>query len=467
MNPIIIIPDGVGVRNFVLGSFLPMVSRESKASVLHVIPEDLLPTYAEGMNGDVLWQPLVKYEETFAATVLRYALAYAQMYWGDTQAMRFSRTKPLKGSWRRRAVHRVARLLGRVSASPRGLRRLERWHCRQVSRVPQVPHYRRLFENIKPSVLLCSHQRPLEILPAVMAARELEIPTATFIFSWDNLTSKGRIAAPFDYFLVWSNLMREELLQYYPDVTAERVHVVGTPQFDPYADDDLSWTRDEFFRRIGADPSEPLLCYSGGDIGTCPEDQLHVGVLMELIREGRIVGNPRVLLRPAPVDEGNRFAGIRHRFPELIYAPPTWIHVDPGKWSRVIPQHEDVQFLANLTQHADVNINVASTMTLDFAIHDRPVVNIAFDVTNPPPHGTPLWDFFYRFEHYRPVVEIGAARFARSREELAEHVNAYLEDPSLDREARRRFVELEVGVPLGQSSERIVKVLRAISRRQH
>ena len=68
------------------------------------------------------------------------------------------------------------------------------------------------------------------------------------------------------------------------------------------------------------------------------------------------------------------------------------------------------------------------------------------------------------FDHYRPVVEIGAARVARSPEELALHVGAYLEEPAGDRDARRRLVEYEVGVPPGLASARIVEVLEAIAR---
>jgi hypothetical protein len=256
--------------------------------------------------------------------------------------------------------------------------------------------------------------------------------------------------------------MRDELLRYYPDVSGERVHVVGTPQFDPYEERGLRWSREEFFSRVGADMSRPLLCYSGGDEMTAPEDHLHVRTLMELIREGGIKHNPQVILRPAPVDDGARYESVRRDFPELIYARPAWIHTTPGEWSRVIPSREDAQFLANLTRHTDVNINLASTMTLDFAIHDRPVVNIAFDIADPPILGKPLWDFYYRFEHYQPVVRIGAARFARSRDELADHVNAYLDNSSLDREARKSLVNLEVDLPIGQSSRKIVEVLKRI-----
>ena len=122
-----------------------------------------------------------------------------------------------------------------------------------------------------------------------------------------------------------------------------------------------------------------------------------------------------------------------------------------------------MQFLANLTYHADLNVNLSSTMTLDFALRDKPVVNVAFDVANPPRFGLPLWEHHYRFEHYQPVIALGAARFARSTDELAAHVDAYLADPSLDREGRRKLVALQVGQPLGTSGDRIVQTLETLA----
>lgn len=463
MNLLLLIPDGVGVRNFLLGDFLHRASEKGRVHVLHNISENLLATYNLGFSDKVQWQPLTTYQDRLVPYALRKALSYAQMHWADTQAMSYTRKLPLQGSWRRRTVTRAARLAGRAAASERGILMLDRWHVSTVNRSSEVEYYRRLLKEIKPSVIFCSHQRPLTVLPAVIAARSLKIPTATFIFSWDNLTSKGRIVAPFDYYLVWSDHMREELLRYYPEVSAEQIHVVGTPQFDPYADDRALWPREEFFKRVGADPSRPLICYSGGDVGNYPEEHQLVRVLMELIRAGRIHGNPQVLLRPAPVDEGSRYDAVRRDYPELIYAQPQWVHTEAGDWAGVIPLAADVQLLANLTRWADLNINLASTMTLDFAIHNKPVVNVAFDTTEPPPFGVPLWDYYYQFEHYRPVVELGAARFARSPEELAEHVNAYLENPDLDRVNRERLVELEVGSPIGRSSQRIIDVLMRIA----
>ncbi|MGA2658570.1 MAG: hypothetical protein ABSH34_13790 [Verrucomicrobiota bacterium] len=466
MKPVVLLPDGVGIRNFALGPFLSLLGREAPGLILHPIPEANLAQYAGAGNGHWQWQELRPYRESALAATLRYSLAYAQMFWGDSQSMRYGRRARLRGTRSRRLMLQGARCLGWCLASQRGIRFLDRRHCRHIARLPQVADYQRLFRHYGATVLFCSHQRPLEILPPVLAARSLGIPTACFIFSWDNLTSKGRIAAPFEHYLVWSHLMRQELLRYYPEVAPERTHIVGTPQFDPYADPALSWRRQEFFGPIGADPARPLICYSGGDTFTCPEDPLHVDILMSLVRSGQVRRRPQVLVRPAPVDDGSRYQAVREKYPEMIFAQPAWLHTQPGNWARCIPRAEDVRFLANLTHHANVNVNLASTMTLDFAIHDRPVVNVAFDVSNPPPCGRPpLWEFYYRFEHYRPVVELGAARFARSPRQLAEHINAYLDNPALDRERRRRFVELEVGVPIGESSSRVVEVLAAVSRR--
>jgi acid phosphatase class B len=154
---------------------------------------------------------------------------------------------------------------------------------------------------------------------------------------------------------------------------------------------------------------------------------------------------------------------VRAAFPELIFSPPAWLHTRQNDWTKVIPKSEDVQFLANLTHHADMNMNLGSTMTLDFGLHDKPVVNVAFDISDPPLFGMPVYDYYYNYEHFRPVVEFHASRIARTAERLPEHVNAYLADPALDREGRRRLVDMHVDVQPGQSCKATVAALERIS----
>jgi hypothetical protein len=211
----LLVPDGVGIRNFILGPFLRAASKAAGETgtlhVLHGIPHDILPNYSSQLGRHVQWHSLIHYPDRPLPLIQRNSLVYAQTFWVDTYAMRITRNRPVRGSWRTQAAMRLAKVMGRTAASPSGIRFLDRWHCSVVSRLPEVDHYRRLFGDIRPSVLFCSHQRPPIILPPVLAAKSLGIPTATFIFSWDNLTSKGRISAPFDHYLVWSDLMKREL----------------------------------------------------------------------------------------------------------------------------------------------------------------------------------------------------------------------------------------------------------------
>jgi hypothetical protein len=464
MNPVILLPDGVGIRNFLLGPFLRALSRYGKTTVFHPIPGELMPQYAGSLNANVDMRSFLPYRENPLTGFLRYSASYAHFYHFNTRGMRYVRNLPVHGGVKMRAGRKLAKCAGRLLATAPGIAFLEKLQHRFAGKSVTVSRYQSLFRELRPSILFCSHQRPVEAVPAVLAARSLGIPTAVFIFSWDNLSSKSRIVAPYDHYLVWSPLMKQEMGQFYPEVPNERVHIVGTPQFDPYDDPQIRMSREDFFRWLGADPSRPLICFSGSDIITAPDDQFYVEIVMEEIRAGHIKGNPQVVLRPAPVDSGKRFEQVRQKFLELIYKPPDWVPSRNGSWSGIVPLPADIKALANLVCHCDLNLNVSSTMTLDFALKDKPVVNIAFDVTQPPPLGVPIWEFHFRFEHYVPVVDLGAARFARSRQELVDHINAYLENPALDREARRRFVELEVGVPVGAASNQIVETLKQVGR---
>ncbi len=463
---LLVLGDGVGARHFLMGRFPSEVRSRGGLEVMHAMPREHEAEFAALGDEDVRTHRITPYRDTRLTSLLRQTLLFAQVYWARTQAMKRSLEMPLTGGRRSIAVQRAMRITGRMASSPRRMDAIATLLQQRMKTFPEVAEYKRLLREMRPSVVFFTNQRRPEALMLVLAARELRIPTATFIFSWDNITVKGRVAAPFDHYLVWSDLMRDELLRYYPNTDPQSVHVVGTPQFEPATESDQIMSRAEFFEMAGADPSRPLVCFSGGNISICPEDPQHVAALMDLVRSGAVRGNPQVLLRPAPADAFGRYDEVRSKYPEIIFAEPKWLQADEG-WQNALPTMDDVRFLVSLTEHADVNINMASTMTLDFSVRDTPVINLAFDVASPPVLGGPVWDVYYQFEHYRPVVDLGAARFARSKDELGTHLNAYLEDPSLDREARKKLVELETGPGVLGASARVATALERIARGTH
>jgi hypothetical protein len=473
MRCTVLVPDGWSIRSVLLAPFARQVSARGPVDVLHLIPDDLLPVFTSRLAGDIHWQRLVPPTERRTSYILRKLLQLAHVRWVDTRSMRHLWKLPPTLPIRARATRRAAVVLAGALGSARAIRLLKRLFESVARHSPQVEHYRNVLREHRPGLVCSAHQRPLAILAPVLAARDLGIGTATFILSWDNLSGKGRIVAPFDHYLVWSDLMRRELRDYYPEVSESAIHVVGAPQFDFHADDTLLLPRAEFFEVIGADPERPVICYAGSDEITAPEEPDQLRILMKLIEQGRIQGDPQVVLRLHPADgRASRFDEAVRAHRNLILAAPAWELADPrvqrspeeeGNAACLVPLPRDMQLLANLAHHCDVNVNIASTVTLDFAIRDKPVVNIGFDVATPPVLGEPLREVYYRFEHYRPVIELGAARLARSPQELADHVNAYLRDPSLDRRERRQLVELQLGVEVGDAGRAAAEVLEAIA----
>lgn len=455
MNVLLLVPDGVSARNFLLTGLPHGLTTAGKVDVL--VNRELLEQYEGDVEGVERMKAFGPYPERPLEAAVRRTLEYAHLRWCNTAGARLNLDAPIPGSACSRILRSAAREASRVLAGPRSLPRLVTVHDHLADRRPEVGTYVDLLREWDTDIVLCAHQRPLVVQPVVMAAKRKGIPTATFIFSWDNLTTKGRIAAPFDHYFVWSDQMAEELNRFYPDVEASRVHVVGSPQFEPYAEPSLRWDREQFLRGLGLDADRPVICYSGGDTLTCPEDPEHLRIVCELIQNGQIQGDPQLILRPAPVDTSDRYNAVLERYP-VVLSRPVWRDGGEG-WSSVVPSRSDMELLVNLTRHADLNINMASTMTLDFALHDTPVVNLGFDVDA----SKNLAPRYYDFDHYRPVVQMGAARVVRDPAELAGAVNAYLADPSLDREGRARFVDHELRVRPGGSIPAVAQALAGIS----
>src|SRR5207247_7118543 len=91
---------------------------------------------------------------------------------------------------------------------------------------------------------------------------------------------------------------------------------------------------------------------------------------------------------------------------------------------------DNQRHLANTMHHSDVVVNVASTLAIEAAIVDTPVVNIAFD-GEAPSEWTRSARRYYRFTHYVNITRHGAVQVVEEPAQLVEQVARYLDDPSL------------------------------------
>jgi hypothetical protein len=259
--------------------------------------------------------------------------------------------------------------------------------------------------------------------------------------------------------LVWSKLMKEELLYFYPDVNDNAVKVVGTPQFEPYVMSKYDTKTEDFYRKFGLDADTKIICYSCADVSIGQNDPIVIKAIANAIRKNYIKTKAQLIVRTSPAEDDSRFKANREEFPEIIWNVPKWIltrenHVET--WSQRIPSEEDITDLCSLLENIDLNINMCSTMSLDFMLFDTPVINTVFgNIKN----GLYNDQRFLDYGHFKKVVDSGSVTIAKNEDELILQINTALNNPKERTSQRKAMIDLQVSEPLEGTSKRIAEAL--------
>jgi hypothetical protein len=458
MTIVLLLSTGWGIRTFLQTDVLPELQRRARV-VLFCAP-DLAAALREKMGSEVAIEPLHPFDPSAGA----YGRAYRRR---NHRFFRLSSTatRRIKQAEYRRTLGGLKRLAfdlreldARLFASRERLPRLlDRERELLLRDYPHAADYERRLRGHGADLVVSTLPHAYEEAPPAIVARRLGIPVAAWINSWDNLTSKPAYFTGYDHYFVWSERLRSELLRYYPEAAAGTVDVTGVPHFDWYHREPMRMSREELCAEYGFDPRRPLVLYGTATPHLAPAEHLVVQRLARDLAAAEALGSPQLLVRLHPGDAGGRFRDWRP-------GPSTALQVPGqrggGRLGGYCPTLEDNRELVSSIHHADVVVNLASTLTLDAALCDRPVVNIAFDLSPDTRSFQKTIDQYYsEYDHYRTVVESGAVRLARSSEELLAQVAACLRNPGLGREGRRRLVDLWCGPFDGGSGRRLAAAL--------
>jgi hypothetical protein len=455
-----IVPRGEVLRNFEYSSVFDVIAKRAGLKLISVA--------ANGMVGERLAE---RYGEVFELTEqIDPWVVRAQRDILDIAHGRWLWTQAAQKRWRLRdkeavtTAQKIKRFAKKSAAMPIanrvGLNILSRSE-RALSRLLCDPdYYTDLYRRTEPGLVFNgSHIHSRNAIQAVQSAQWLGIPTATFIFSWDNLTSQGRITLPYDYFLVWNDELKRQLLEMYEWIKPENVFVTGTPQFDFHFRPEFYRTREEFCDSVGADPARPIVFYATGMANHMPGEPDIVEDIADMLSEYPTAERPQLLVRVYPKDQTGRFDELKARRSDILFPEVAW----EAAW--LTPKFEDSCALVNTLRHCAVGINVASTISLELCMFDKPVINVGY---NPPsvPESELSYAEYYEFDHYKPVVESGAVTVALSSQEMKELISQALIDPSRASENRRNLITRMFGDTLdGRSGQRVADVLLELAAR--
>lgn len=302
----IVITDGVGFRNFIMSDFIGEATKQFDAitiysglplSAFHTVPQShiVIKELDVFVEGKLTWF-FRKWKEV--AHLQKHQSFYGMK---DNLVSGYPTTNSVR-SLLVKSIYFFTHFIH----SDTSILFAEKLQFLSVSNNKITKSYIQLLQEDKPTHVFFTHQRPPYVAPFLYAAQKMKIPVSTFIFSWDNLASKGRMLGTFDYFLVWSHLMKEELLYFYSNVQKEKVKVVGTPQFEPYVMPKYETTAEDFRAKFHLAANIKTICYSCADVSIGQNDPVVIKTIANAIKNKSITTKVQLIVRTSPAEDDAR-----------------------------------------------------------------------------------------------------------------------------------------------------------------
>ncbi len=307
----------------------------------------------------------------------------------------------------------------------------------------------------RPDVIVTTGPFQFEQPAIVSAAKKHNIPVIAYIPSWDNVSTKNRMVFNYDAYLVWNEQTKKELFDFYPDTRTRPVYVVGSPQFDVFDRAKFLISREEFCLGQELDPSIPIIVYAIGSPNFLKEKHgaLHMA---ERVSNGHL-GNVQLLVRPHPIHDNAEMSELFDRYRPKVRLQSTQNAGKPLS-KRTQDESEIVEWV-NTFKHSDVVVNLSSTVTIDAAIFDRPVVNLNFDPHPEQADQQLIKEVNHEWSHFKPIAESGGVWLANDFSELEAAIKTYLKDSSLHSEQRKWIVDHVCGFSDAKCGERMAEAI--------
>jgi hypothetical protein len=362
---------GPEVRAFIHSGFVKAVAENHDVSIIARVRK---PSAFGGLNGiPVVEMPLA--HETSSVQRLRSSARQSKIAWLEARG----RTKwqhYLPGKSTGKSL--VSRLFGRAFGTSCGARTagaLERLAGRYLG---SCAGWKKCLENPPVDCLITSGFSAPITAPALQTARNLGIKTLILTNSWKDVYVCPHIPVPPTRLVVWNELAREDLLSANPNLDAQTLCVGAPLQLDNFLHARKVMIRDEFCRKVGLEPSRPFISYTAASPSAVEHEELVVEALAKAICDGGLPRHTQILLRLNPMEDGSRFASLPAKYPFVVLQKPMWEWDPAADWN--CPLAEDSEMWLATAFHAALNVSIPSTVTLEFAGLQKPVVNVCFDL---------------------------------------------------------------------------------------
>jgi hypothetical protein len=312
--------------------------------------------------------------------------------------------------------------------------------------------------SIKPDLALSTSFVISWEWPLFRLLQQWGIPTWTHILSFDNLTSRGYLPiGSFDKYLVWNEKMAAELRRYY-SVDDGRIEITGTPQFDFHSNVEYQQTKGWTLDRLQC-KRDDYIVYCANHIALTPDEPALVQQIYSAFKSDTALSAYEFVVRLHPMDDYDRWESLKEKFPGMVFSYP-WPHENKAHLYWGDPTRGDMELFSNTLRHSAIVLNIASTISIDACIHDRPVVCVGFS-SEPASSSNALYLAYHSTEHYQPIMEMHATPVATDVQSLVKLAIESSNNPAKLSAERKAMVKKLCGNVDGNSAKRITAYIIA------
>ena len=292
------------------------------------------------------------------------------------------------------------------------------------------------------------------------------IPVCCVILSWDNTSGHGMPGYKPNHVISWTDSMKEELVEL-NDIGKDRITVGGVAHWDPYYQDNFQYSKEQTYKHFDLDSAKKTLLYITKSPKRFPWGPSLVRDIADAIENKTIISPTQLLVRIHPLHyrrENNKFIfqKIIDEYHEVTKKYPFVKLNCPEFESQEVNfdlKDNETKLLSSLLTHSSLMLNMFSTMAIEAAIHDLPVINMSIQEVCKGDFQNSRQDIMtdYNQYHNKRAYETGGVDTVFTLKELYKKINTFLDNPSLGREERKVLKTNEAGPFEGNAGEMIAK----------
>lgn len=392
------------------------------------------------------WMP---YKELFRRYMLEDVRHNPALY--EKHLRMVERAKTDKGTRYRLWLSNVASLISKtLPFSKKLFSRIEKWQLSNRDADELIDQY-------APSVIISTV--PVSLLEATLlyAASKRKILSVTQILSWDNITCKGHFRMLTDKYIVWGEIMKNELQRYY-GIKSEQIYACGVPHFDLHF---------ENREKLKGHSEPPYLLFAMSSPYFAPREIDIVEKIASWINENKWPGL-KFVVRPHPQNVIGNMADLswltrlKHIESEKVRVDYPQINNESRiPWSM---KQSDMTEMSLLIGRSAVLINSGSTMTIDGLCYFKPVIVTVFDNEEELP-----WHISIKrvkaYEHFSNIIQSGGVAVTNNYRELENAIGEALTNPGKRMSQMKEILYKEIGVDDGMATNRVVETLSKLCSR--